>query len=268
VLPRSASATQTRAQQRDVAYGSPEHERLWRAFARRTERQEQKLGKAVADLFKRQQASVIGRLTGRSARSAEEVADTPFSLEEWIKKFRSELRPLLKEIVLEAAEEAWDGLNIGGAFDVTNPEVAKFIEQRVQRFAQLVNQTTYDQLRTSLAVGADAGESIALLTERVNDVMGTRIRSSGETIARTEVIGASNGGALWSYQESGVVEKKAWLAALDDRTRETHREAHGQTVGLEDDFEVGGAFGPAPGQMGKADEDVNCRCAIRPVLGD
>lgn len=268
VLPRSTAATQTRAQQRDVAYGSPEHERLWRAFARRTQRQEQKLGKAVADLLKRQQASVIGRLTGRSARSAEEVANQPFSLEEWIKKFRSELRPLLKEIVLEAAEEAWDGLNIGGAFDVTNPEVAKFIEQRAQRFAQLVNETTYAQLQTSLAVGTDAGESIALLTERVNSVMEGRIRSSAETIARTEVIGASNGGALRSYQASGVVEKKAWLAALDDRTRETHKEAHGQTVGLDEDFKVGGAVGPAPGQMGKADEDVNCRCAIRPVLGD
>ena len=49
----------------------------------------------------------------------------------------------------------------------------------------------------------------------------------------------------------------------DDRVRESHRDAHGQTVALDDDFDVGGATGPMPGNLGAAEEDINCRCTVR-----
>jgi uncharacterized protein with gpF-like domain len=63
-----------------------------------------------------------------------------------------------------------------------------------------------------------------------------------------------------------VVKGKSWLSTLDSRTRDTHAAAHGQTVGLEDDFRVGDASGPAPGQMGLASEDIQCRCTLLWVL--
>jgi SPP1 gp7 family putative phage head morphogenesis protein len=94
------------------------------------------------------------------------------------------------------------------------------------------------------------------------EIMAERIRSTPETIARTEVIGAANGGTLEAWRQSGVVQRKTWLAALDARTRDSHVEAHGQTVALEADFVVGGHLGPAPGQIGEPDEDINCRCSM------
>ena len=73
----------------------------------------------------------------------------------------------------------------------------------------------------------------------------TERRSSSETIARTEVIGALNGGSLEGWRQSGVVVGKSWLAALDDLVRDTHRAAHGQVVGIDDNFSVGdGHKGP------------------------
>ena len=81
-------------------------------------------------------------------------------------------------------------------------------------------------------------------------------------------MGASNGGTIESYKQSGVVRGKQWLATLDNRVRESHADAHGDIVGLDEDFEVGEGSGPAPGQMGVAGEDINCRCTVMAVLGD
>ena len=96
--------------------------------------------------------------------------------------------------------------------------------------------------------------------------MGDRIRSSAETIARTEIIGGANGGTLEAWIQSEVVKGKRWLATLDDRVRDTHAEAHGQEVAIDEDFVVGNASGPMPGQMGTPEEDINCRCTATAIL--
>lgn len=272
---RPAATRQARA----VEYGSDEHQRLLRRFASRTEKQEKKFGKVVAELFKRQKDAVLARLRARAAATPEtvlagsptgrrEIGDEPFDLAEWIKKFRTEARPSLREILQEAGDAALEDLGLTLAFDVSQAPVVRFLEKRAQRFAREVCETTWNDLKAALAEGVDAGESVDQLADRVESIMGERIQSSAETIARTEVIGASNGGALEAWKQSEVVEAKAWLAALDDRTRDTHREAHGQQVALDEDFVVGDARGPAPGQMGDAGEDINCRCTMTAVLSE
>jgi SPP1 gp7 family putative phage head morphogenesis protein len=102
----------------------------------------------------------------------------------------------------------------------------------------------------------------------VEDLMAERIRSSSEVIARTESIGALNGGTLEAWKQSEVVAGKEWIATLDDRVRDSHAEAHGQIVALDDDFEVGGFSGPGPGNIGQSEEDINCRCTVAAVVKD
>ncbi len=265
--PRAIRTPSTRA---IIEYNSDEHQRLWNRFVRRTSSHEKRLGDTVADLFKRQQDSVLAKLRGRSKRDGSSVADEPFDMAQWVKAFRIEMRPLVAEIVADAGANALDDLSLALAFNMDDPRVVRFLERRAQRFAKEVNQTTWDNLKASLAEGINAGENISDLSARVETVMGDRIRSSGETIARTEVIGAMNGGTLEAWNQSGVVEKKAWLAALDDRTRETHLEAHtkyqGEPIPMDDDFEVGGGSGPAPGQIGLPEEDIQCRCTMTAVV--
>lgn len=262
--PRLLPAPQTRA----IEYGSPEHERLWTRFATRTAKQEKEVSRVVVALFERQRDSVLSRLKGRSARTPEEAVKEPFNQAQWIKAFRQEARPVLSDIIQEAGNEALDEIGLSIAFDVLDPNVVRFLERRAQRFAREVNETTWSELKKSLAEGIKAGESIPALADRVEAVMAERIRSTPETIARTEVIGASNGGTLEAWKQTDVVEGKSWLAALDDRTRDTHVAAHGQTVGLDEDFQVGGCSGPAPGQTGCAEEDIQCRCTITAVLAE
>lgn len=147
-----------------------------------------------------------------------------------------------------------------------------FTRSRSQRFAAEVNATTWDNLRASLAEGIADGESILELEARVNQVMGDRIRSSAETIARTETIGALNGGALLGAEASGLELNKAWLATFDGRERDSHAEAHrryqARPIGLRETFTVGGVDLRGPGDAvggrsrASAAEVINCRCTL------
>jgi len=75
-------------------------------------------------------------------------------------------------------------------------------------------------------------------------------------IARTETIGASNQGALQSYKQSGVVEKKEWLVSAGACEICLDIEAEG-AIGLHESFSGGYDTPPA---------HPNCRCAILPVI--
>lgn len=242
-------------------YGSLDHARLYQRWQGRADPHEKAVAAMCADLFKRQKDSIIGRLKA-PGRDIGDVVDMPFNLAEWRKKFRIAARPVFAEIVRAIGMAALEDLTVKLSFNVFEPMVVRFLERRAQRFAQEVNQTTWDMLKASLGEGIEVGDGMDAMTERVEAVMGERIRSSAETIARTEVNGAANGGTLLAWKQSGVVEGKEWLAALDDRTRDDHVDAHGQVVGLDEDFDVGGARGPCPGSMGDPAQDCNCRCTI------
>ena len=85
-------------------------------------------------------------------------------------------------------------------------------------------------------------------------------------IARTEGHRAQNGGRLdsGSYAASkGVKMLKRWDATLDQVTRDAHQDLDGTKVKPDEDFTSGnGGRGPAPGQMGEASDDINCRCQL------
>jgi HK97 family phage portal protein len=262
-------------------YGSAEHEKVMDIYLKRTNPWEKKMRALVMDLFKRQQDEVEAKLrsakaipspqpspNGRGSKAtAASVADDPFDLEAWIKTFKKEAQPLIREMVAAAGVAAIDDLGIGLVFDVDRPAIAEFIRQRAQRFAEEVNQTTWEALRTSLGEGLDAGEGVDKLMARVEAEMGDRIRSSSETIARTETQGATSGGTIEAWRDTGVVEGKTWLSALiPNRSRQEHMDAHGQTVGLDEQFDIGGVMTDGPGLSGDAGTDINCLCTITAVI--
>ncbi|MDX3973292.1 phage minor head protein [Shinella sp.] len=91
----------------------------------------------------------------------------------------------------------------------------------------------------------------------------------GETIARTETMTAFNKGQMASMQQainegkvSSDIVVKVWHAFLDERTRFTHRQLNGSTVGFYDRFITArGAQLMHPGDPeGGSGEVVCCRC--------
>lgn len=83
--------------------------------------------------------------------------------------------------------------------------------------------------------------------------------------ARTDLNGIANGASLASVAVLGedAPAFKQWQATYDDRTRETHADADGQIVPLDQPFTVGDDLLMYPGDPSGSDgETINCRCTI------
>jgi hypothetical protein len=126
-----------------------------------------------------------------------------------------------------------------------------------------VNHVTVGKIRSVLDKAISQGMGIAetsrIMSREISGI--SRIRS--ERIARTEIVAASNKGALVSAEATGLTLKKSWLSTRDDRTRESHVDADGQTKALAEPFLVDGEQMEAPGDPSASPGLViNCRCTV------
>ena len=81
-------------------------------------------------------------------------------------------------------------------------------------------------------------------------------------IAETEAHRIGNDMAFQAAKEVGAT-KKTWYTALDDRVRETHSYLESVSVGIEDAFYTfDGDYALYPGDFGKAENNIGCRCEI------
>lgn len=88
---------------------------------------------------------------------------------------------------------------------------------------------------------------------------------NAQRIARTEghrIQCAAALDAQKAAKEAGADVVKQWDSTMDGRTRKDHRKLDGQIREIDEPFEVGGHKAMAPGQFGRPEEDIHCRCAI------
>lgn len=88
-------------------------------------------------------------------------------------------------------------------------------------------------------------------------------RNNAMRIARTEshrIQNKSINDAQQKAKDKGADLVKIWSAALDGKTRETHRKLDGQIREMDEPFEVDGLTAMYPGDFGDPAEDCNCRC--------
>ena len=186
---------------------------------------------------------------------------------DWLLRNYRTCTPIIERTFRNAGQTGLRKARVGIAFNQNAPAAEAWIKARTQRFVQQVAETAWTNLKTRLSDAMNRGSSVEELTDIVRSLPDFA-PGRAEMIARTEVIGAYNGGLEEGFRQSGNVASKVWLATLDDRTRETHLELHETEVPVGEDFvSPSGAKGPAPGQMGEASEDINCRCSLEAILG-
>ena len=82
-------------------------------------------------------------------------------------------------------------------------------------------------------------------------------------IARTEIHNAHNNAVMRTYNNLGV-EYTQWIAADDDRTRDSHVEVDGEIIPIGGKYSNGLEY---PGDTsGPLDEWINCRCSNAPFV--
>ena len=75
--------------------------------------------------------------------------------------------------------------------------------------------------------------------------------------------------AFQAAADQGIKVRAQWLSARDDGVRESHQGADGLVIEMGGNFVLeSGASGPAPGSIGEAAEDINCRCTVIALTGD
>lgn len=82
-------------------------------------------------------------------------------------------------------------------------------------------------------------------------------------IARTEghrIQQSATHDAQKAAKAKGADVVKQWDSTLDGRTRPTHRKLDGQIREVDEPFEVDGMKAMMPGDFGRPEEDINCRC--------
>ena len=88
----------------------------------------------------------------------------------------------------------------------------EWIKLRSLTLAKSINKTTLEALRNELALGFEVGESIQQLTKRIEGYFTENAKVRAEMVSRTEVIAASNEGALYRYEKEGVDKSEYFIS--------------------------------------------------------
>lgn len=178
--------------------------------------------------------------------------------------------PLMRSLVEAEGQAAYDYLGIDDTFDISRPNIAKFIKQNTKKLAGSMTQTTVSELRAQIVAGLEQSESVNQLTQRIVDYSGFN-EARSQMIALTEVSRGQNQAEVEAWKESEIVASIVWYTALDERVDEDCNALHGKEVDLGDKFlseqdleEL--QLGNYDGAIEAPPLHPNCRCVLLPVV--
>jgi hypothetical protein len=248
---------------------SPEAE--WKRVLARERKWRPKFERAMKGIFNQQRKEAIKQLKAMDledrSRAAVKVTDL-FDPKAWDELFEVRVNPIRNAAYLDSAAEALAGIGLGQTFEFT-PTLVKRLDRFGALMVKQTGATTVRKLQKALAKGAEEGQGIGSLTKAVNEAFGVRRRNAA-TIARTELLRATQDAQVESFAQSGVVETKRWNDNQDADVRDSHYATLIESVAVREPFTLAnGSSASYPGDMALPPEDsINCRCYVTPELED
>lgn len=147
---------------------------------------------------------------------------------------------------------------------INNPVAGLTLNERLE---QMRVNIIY-KIQQEVTQGLHKNETYSTMAKRL------KLALEGDTvkamrIVRTEghrVQESAKHDAASHAHSNGVVMMKQWNSLEDSRVRATknanHRILDKVKIKQDQSFQGLGGYGPAPGQMGSASEDINCRCFL------
>lgn len=230
----------------------------------------------VQEVFRMQAREVLAKFDNIKAIKTPEgdIISSIFDMQKWNKVLGEKKDPFIRYTLMSGGEKVLRQIAEEEFFDPMNPKVMNALERQRIGSVQSTNSDVVRRLRKTLAQGLETAETIPELRKRVAGVFEGLERYSAERIARTETIWAWNEGAVQGYIQSGVVEKKQWLSAADDRSCDFCPQMDGKIISVEAYFfEKGSKFEVGDRTLSFVYEDVghpplhpSCRCCIVPIV--
>jgi len=285
------------ARKRDAeGLGSDDLDAVWEAIEARKRRPEERLRRAMRDVFLAQAERVAsalgdGDFSVPQRRDLEVItrdevltADAIFDLQEALTETLDAAQEGLQEALRVGFETG--GLRINE--ELTHDPQAPWVRRKLRRLnrqmrdvpqntRQVINETIRQgQEDTSKSVDDIADDIVGRMRRMASgtggpDQSGSVTRSRSKRIAATSTTTAFESAQDEAWQETGV-EGSSWLSQRDSRVSEGHFEADEQRRPLNEPFRVRRTFDRPfeelmhPGDPeGSASNVVNCRCTRRPL---
>jgi len=254
---------------------------LWRAADERRAPADAALTRAAQEALRAEEARYVGavveRLTAATrswrAEDGEEIDYSGLSAEQVVppedtELYLDRLGPSWLDAWAEGAAAALDAIGELGD-EVPVPSSSPASLDPLLDTVPLMAQATRRRVVEVVQRGLDAGLTPQLIADELR-AAGIFDRSRALSIARTEVVRAESSGTRARYAaaaEAGVELEQEWLSARDGSTRDSHRALDGQRAPVDGAWTFpGGPSTLGPGLSGDPSEDINCRCAVRPVV--
>jgi hypothetical protein len=193
----------------------------------------------------------------------------PFSVFSQTPKWDDLATDYSEQVARDVLAAPYKDLFADGTVFESRPFVRNWIAGRANRLAQVPNEV-FGLVSHIIDSATVNGASIPDVQNQIEQLFGDtstpKWKARARTVARTEVVGAYNGGLHDAFSMIVAADPdtdyvKRWLATEDARTRPDHVEADGQTVPFGQPFTVGGFQMQHPHDpTAPAKEVVNCRC--------
>jgi uncharacterized protein with gpF-like domain len=184
-------------------------------------------------------------------------------------------------LALDGIENDWNALldaawatvgTAGGAWlydDFDDSEAAEAlltiaILAALKERARGISDTTRERIIDALRDSDNAQAAIGGLYDHWTGDDATDVEPRADSIGWDLVVGAWGAGLLLAAGQAetdGHIVSRTWVTAGDAKVRPEHAEAEGQTIGIDDAYDVGGESLAYPGDpTGSAAMIANCRC--------
>jgi HK97 family phage portal protein len=255
------------------AFDEEKKKRIWMIMDKAATDKEPQFKSTLVKYFNKQQEKAIKGITDGAK------AYDPDSMMDWDEEdaeLEKDLTPLWISAILASvllSIRTYDfriypeGLSeselISSIAEDFTPNSIKWVKKFGAEAVTNINDTTKEALRKTLTEGLEKGESIPLLTKRVESVYDGAKGYRAERIARTETHNTVQTGSHLTFIEAGV-KKEQWITTMDNATRDWHADMNNEVALIGEPFSNGMLY---PGDPTAGPEDLcNCRCVTAPVI--
>lgn len=182
-------------------------------------------------------------------------------------QLHAKTNPVREAVVTSLMSETVEGVGLN--FDVSNPYAQQAIVGGSGQQIQSIARTTQRDAMRAIKDAYEQGLSIPDTADLIRSTIKGSTEARARLIARTELAGAVNSGSLAATRmvsaQTGTTYYKIWMTAGGARfpRHETYDGLDGQTVHIDDQFDVGGDMLDCPGDpIGSPGEVCNCRCTM------
>ena len=247
----------------------------WKRTVRMRAALERKLARQMAALFKAERDRILDAIDGLSGPAVEhaaeaEIRESETQMKRVIGAALTSTGNLFGKRVLKSLKHRPVRFEIKADSDVVfGSFLTEWVERNVgERVTEIIGTSrkkVVKAIQDAVLEATDEGEGAALLAKRIEDVYDGFAGARAMTIARTEILAASNAASEGAAKATGIPRlRKEWIAEVGSgRTRDAHAEANGQIVDIDDEFTVGGERLKHPGDpKGSPENIIQCRCTI------